>query len=45
MLTGTMNCGKVVSFIQGVADLMRDTFKRGKYQDIILPFTVLRRLD
>jgi type I restriction enzyme M protein len=29
----------------GVADLIRDTFKRGKYQDIILPFTVLRRLD
>lgn len=22
-----------------------DTFKRGKYQDVILPFTVLRRLD
>jgi type I restriction enzyme M protein len=28
-----------------VADLIRDTFKRGKYQDIILPFTVLRRID
>ncbi len=23
----------------------RDTFKRGKYQDVILPLTVLRRLD
>lgn len=34
-----------VSFIWGVADLLRDTFKRGKYQDVILPFTVLRRLD
>ena len=25
--------------------LIRDTFKRGKYQDVILPLTVLRRLD
>jgi type I restriction enzyme M protein len=37
--------GQIVSFIWGVADLIRDTFKRGKYQDVILPFTVLRRLD
>ena len=29
----------------GVADLIRDSFKRGKYQDVILPLTVLRRLD
>jgi hypothetical protein len=28
-----------------VADLIRDTFKRGKYQDVILPLTVLRRID
>ena len=40
-----MNHGEIVSFIWGVADLIRDTFKRGKYQDIILPLTVLRRLD
>jgi type I restriction enzyme M protein len=40
-----MNYSEIVSFIWGVADLIRDTFKRGKYQDIILPFTVLRRLD
>jgi len=33
------------SFIWGVADLIRDVFKRGKYQDVILPFTVLRRID
>ncbi len=25
-------------------DLIRDTFKRGKYQDAVLPLTVLRRL-
>ncbi len=39
------NFGEKVSFIWGVADLIRDTFKRGKYQDVILPFTVLRRID
>jgi type I restriction enzyme M protein len=37
--------GEIVSFLWGVADLIRDTFKRGKYQDVILPLTVLRRLD
>ena len=40
-----MNHGEIVSWIWGVADLIRDTFKRGKYQDVILPLTVLRRLD
>ncbi len=40
-----MNHSEIVSFIWGVADLIRDTFKRGKYQDVILPLTVLRRLD
>ena len=40
-----MNHGQIVSFIWGVADLIRDTFKRGKYQDVMLPLTVLRRLD
>jgi type I restriction enzyme M protein len=40
-----VNHSEIVSFLWGVADLIRDTFKRGKYQDIILPLTVLRRLD
>jgi type I restriction enzyme M protein len=40
-----VNHGEIVSFLWGVADLIRDTFKRGKYQDVILPLTVLRRLD
>ena len=39
------NFGDKVSVIWSIADLIRDTFKRGKYQDVILPFTVLRRLD
>ena len=36
---------EIVSFIWSVANLIRDSFKRGKYQDVILPLTVLRRLD
>jgi len=37
---------KIISFIWGIADdVLRDVFVRGKYRDIILPFTVLRRLD
>ncbi len=40
-----MDHSQIVSFLWSVADLIRDTFKRGKYQDVILPLTVLRRLD
>lgn len=40
-----MNHSEIVSFLWGVADLIRDSFKRGKYQDVLLPLTVLRRLD
>ena len=40
-----MTHSEITGFIWGVADLIRDTFKRGKYQDVILPLTVLRRLD
>ena len=40
-----MNHSEIVNFLWGVADLIRDHFKRGKYQDVILPLTVLRRLD
>ena len=36
---------EIVSFLWSVADLIRDSFKRGKYSDVILPLTVLRRLD
>ena len=40
-----MNHSEIVSFLWDVANLIRDSFKRGKYQDVILPLTVLRRLD
>jgi type I restriction enzyme M protein len=37
---------KIVSFIWGIADdCLRDLYVRGKYRDVILPMTVLRRLD
>ena len=39
------NFSAKVNFIWGIADLIRDSFKRSKYQDVILPFTVLRRID
>jgi type I restriction enzyme M protein len=40
-----MTDSHLTSFIWSVADLIRDIFKRGKYQDVILPLTVLRRID
>ena len=37
---------RIVSFIWGIADdCLRDLYVRGKYRDVILPMTVLRRLD
>lgn len=41
----TNNFTEKANFIWTVADLIRDDFKRGKYQDVILPLTVLRRID
>ena len=36
----------IVSFIWGIADdVLRDIYVRGKYRDVILPMTVIRRLD
>ena len=36
----------ITNFIWGIADdTLRDVFVRGKYRDVILPMTVLRRLD
>ena len=39
------NFNDKANFIWSIAELLRDRFKRGKYQDVILPFTVLRRID
>lgn len=36
----------IANFIWGIADdVLRDIFVRGKYRDVILPMTVIRRLD
>ncbi|MBS4235409.1 type I restriction-modification system subunit M [Campylobacter vulpis] len=36
----------IISFIWSVADdLLRDVYVKGKYRDVILPMTILRRLD
>jgi type I restriction-modification system DNA methylase subunit len=40
-----MTHSQITAFHWSVADLIRDTFNRGKYQDVILPLTVLRRID
>jgi type I restriction enzyme M protein len=39
------NFTEKANFIWSIADLIRDTFKRGRYQEVILPLTVLRRID
>ncbi len=40
------NLNWIAGFIWGIADdVLRDLYVRGKYRDVILPMTVLRRLD
>ena len=44
MSNGNLNW--IANFIWGIADdVLRDLYVRGKYRDVILPMTVLRRLD
>jgi type I restriction enzyme M protein len=40
-----MNQQSLSSFIWSVADLLRGDYKQSDYGKVILPFTVLRRLD
>ena len=40
-----MNHQALASFIWSVADLLRGDYKQSEYGKVILPFTVLRRLD
>ena len=37
--------GQLVAFIWSVADLLRGDYKQSEYGRVILPLTVLRRLD
>ena len=40
------NLNWIANFIWGIADdVLRDVYVRGKYRDVILPMTVMRRLD
>lgn len=40
------NLARVANLIWGIADdVSRDVYVRGKYRDMILPMTVIRRLD
>jgi type I restriction enzyme M protein len=39
------NFGDKVSFIWSVADLLRGPYRPNQYKDVMLPPTVLRRLD
>lgn len=42
----TLEYTKLVNFIWSIADdCLRDVFVRGKYRDVILPMTVIRRFD
>ena len=40
-----MNHTTVSAFIWSVADLLRGNYKQSDYGKVILPFTLLRRLD
>jgi type I restriction enzyme M protein len=44
--TTPQQVNRIASFIWGIADdVLRDLYVRGKYRDVILPMTVLRRFD
>ena len=43
---GNNDLNWITNYIWGIADdVLRDLYVRGKYRDVILPMTVLRRLD
>jgi len=41
----TQNTNNLAAFIWSLADLLRGEFKQSQYGRIILPFTLLRRLE
>jgi type I restriction enzyme M protein len=45
-VTTPQQLARIAGFIWGIADdVLRDLYVRGKYRDVILPMTVLRRFD
>ena len=46
MMLNNIDLNWITNYIWGIADdVLRDLYVRGKYRDVILPMTVLRRLD
>lgn len=41
----SLNASAISAFIWQVADLLRGDYKQSDYGKVILPFTLLRRLD
>src|SRR5436853_7310056 len=44
-MPATANFRELANFIWSIADLLRHDYKQADYGKVILPFTVLRRLD
>ena len=44
-MSDTSKFNPIVSFLWSIADLLNGAFKKSEFQKIVLPFTVLRRLD
>ena len=44
-MSSASNVHEYSEFIWSVADLLRGDYKRSEYQKVIVPLTVLRRLD
>ncbi len=42
---GNNNITEKANFILSIADLIRNAFRMSKYQNVILPLTVLRYID
>ncbi len=43
--SSTTNFSQVAAYIWSLADLLRGDFKQSQYGRVILPFTILRRLE
>ena len=44
-MNGVMTFSELANFLWSVADLLRGDYKRADYGKVILPFTLLRRLE
>ena len=44
-MTLMQNHSEIAEFLWKIADLIKDDYEAKDYEDVILPFTLLRRLD